>query len=85
MVQYGGVISVNVHQAKTRLSHYLSLVARGKRVVLCRRNIPIAEIRPLRGNRPRRAIGLCQTRFEVPESFFEPLPQKIIAAFKNPR
>lgn len=36
---------VNVHEAKARLSEFL---ASGERVVICNRNVPVAELRPLR-------------------------------------
>lgn len=85
LVQYRNMVMVNVHQAKTQFSRYLALVARGKRVVLCKRNVPIAEICKLKETRPKRAIGLCKTKFEIPDSFFEPLPDKILARFNNPR
>ena len=78
------MISVNVHQAKTQLSRYLDLVNKGEKVVLCKRNVPIAEIRKLRAPKPKMAIGLCKTKFELPESFFEPLPEAILSRFRNP-
>ena len=41
------MLKVNVAEAKKRLSRYLERVEQGETVVLCRRNVPIAEIRPL--------------------------------------
>jgi len=42
------MISVNTHEAKTKLSSLLSEVEkRGEIVVICRNGKPIAEIRPL--------------------------------------
>lgn len=40
------MLRVNVHEAKTHLSKYLSLLAKGETILLCKRNVPIAEIRP---------------------------------------
>lgn len=40
------MIRLNIHEAKTHLSRYLPEIERGETVVLCRRNVPIAEIRP---------------------------------------
>ena len=31
-----------------------------------------------------RAIGLCTEKFEIPESFFEPLPDELVQGFSNP-
>jgi antitoxin (DNA-binding transcriptional repressor) of toxin-antitoxin stability system len=50
--------------------------------VLCKRNTPIAEIRPLPQPRTRkRPIGLAAGEFAIPASFFEPLPADMVAAF----
>lgn len=42
------MIKVNIHEAKTHLSRYLERLSEGERIVLCKRNVPIAEIRPLK-------------------------------------
>ncbi len=76
------MIKVNIHEAKTHLSHYLDEVEAGERVLLCRRNRPVAELRPLaapaEGPRP---IGLAKGVFTVPASFFEELPEETLALF----
>jgi antitoxin (DNA-binding transcriptional repressor) of toxin-antitoxin stability system len=41
------MIKLNVHEAKTHISRYLERLAGGETILLCKRNIPIAEIRPL--------------------------------------
>jgi len=68
------MIRINIHDAKTNLSRYLPELERGEIIVLCKRNIPIAEIRPipkpLQGERP---IGLMAGQIHVPPSFFDPL------------
>jgi len=76
------MIRVNLHEAKTHLSRLVDRhVARGETIVLCRRNVPVAEIRPLpRRRSTRRPIGLARGTFEVPPSFFEPLPAELEAA-----
>jgi antitoxin (DNA-binding transcriptional repressor) of toxin-antitoxin stability system len=76
------MIKLNVHEAKTHLSRYLERLERGETIVLCKRNIPIAEIRPLpRRRKTRRPVGLAKGKFTVPASFFEPLPPQLIDAF----
>lgn len=78
------MIKLNIHQAKTHLSRYLARLKAGETLVICKRNTPIAEVRalpqPARGKRP---IGLAKGKVEVPPSFFEPLPDEIIAAFEG--
>lgn len=77
------MIKVNVAEAKAHLSRYLESVERGETVVLCRRNVPIAEIRglPRRGLEPR-PVGIDRG-MTVPAAFFEPLPDDVLAAFEG--
>jgi len=76
------MIRINIHEAKTHLSRYLARLAKGESIILCNRNIPIAEIRPLRAPRKlKRPIGLAKGQFVVPPQFFEPLPEEDVRAF----
>ena len=76
------MIRLNIHEAKTHLSRYLERLARGETILLCKRNIPIAEIRPLPPHRKaKRPIGLAKGKLKVPPDFFEPLPADLINAF----
>lgn len=78
------MIKLNIHEAKTHLSRYLGRLARGEVIVLCKRNVPIAEIRPLRSVRTEpRPVGLAKGLFAVPASFFEPLPDELLGAFEG--
>jgi antitoxin (DNA-binding transcriptional repressor) of toxin-antitoxin stability system len=75
---------LNIHEAKTQLSRYLALLEKGESLLLGRRNVPIAEIRPLPPQqKEKRPIGLAKGEFEVPPEFFEPLPDDILAAFEG--
>jgi prevent-host-death family protein len=76
------MIKVNIHQAKTHLSEYLEKVVAGETIILCKRNEPIAEIRPIpKPVKAKRVIGLYKGKFTVPDEFFEPLPDEILAYF----
>jgi antitoxin (DNA-binding transcriptional repressor) of toxin-antitoxin stability system len=77
---------INIHeakaQAKAQLSKHLRKLERGERLLLCRRNVPIAEIRALPAKRDvPRSIGLAKGLFVVPASFLDPLPDELLAAF----
>lgn len=72
-----------MYQAKAHLSALVDRVAEGETVLICRRNVPVAELRPVpKPRRTRRPIGLA-AGFTVPTSFFEPLPQDVVAAFEG--
>jgi antitoxin (DNA-binding transcriptional repressor) of toxin-antitoxin stability system len=63
-------VMVNINEAKTHLSEYARRVKRGGRVILCDRNKPFAEIRPLRLTKEgRRPFGLARGVIEVPPDF----------------
>jgi len=76
------MLKVNIADAKTHLSRYLDLVAKGETVVVCRRNVPIAEIRPVpRASVDERPVGIDRG-MTIPPSFFEPLPDYVLDAFE---
>ena len=78
------MIRLNIHEAKTHLSRYLDELAKGEIIILCKRNIPIAEIRPIHPQRKdQRPLGLARGEFKVTPAFFEPLPDDMLAAFNG--
>lgn len=63
-------VMININEAKAHLSEYARRVKGGERIILCDRNKPFAEIRPLRlSPEGRRPFGLARGRIDVPESF----------------
>jgi prevent-host-death family protein len=78
------MIKLNIHEAKTHLSKYLSRLEHGEKIILCKRNVPIAEIVPIpkAGNSPR-PIGLAKGEFSISKDFFTPLPDEIQNAFEG--
>jgi prevent-host-death family protein len=77
------MIMVNIHEAKAKLSEFVDAVERGERVVICKRNHPVAELRPVEQKRttPRplgRAKGIV-----IPPSFFDPMPDDFLDAFES--
>ena len=83
LTYYMTMIRINVAEAKARLSHYLETVEGEETIVVCRRNVPIAEIRPL-PQQPRelRPVGIDRGMI-VPASFFEPLSPDLLDAFEG--
>ena len=81
------MLNVNIADAKAHLSEYLAAVERGETVVLCRRNVPVAELRPVAkpAERKPRPIGMGPggAEYELPDSFWEPLPDDLLAAFNG--
>jgi prevent-host-death family protein len=76
------MIVINIHEAKAKLSEFLEAAARGERVLICKRNRPVAELRAVESVRTEsRPFGGAAGRFTVPDSFFEPLPDDELDAF----
>lgn len=80
------MIKLNIHEAKTHLSEHLERLESGAEqvVVICRRNVPIAELRAIpRRPKTRRSLFKRDPRFEFPDSFFEPLPEHVLDGFEG--
>jgi prevent-host-death family protein len=78
------MIVVNIHEVKAKLSEYLDAVERGERVMICRRNQPVAELRAVEKKRTKpRPIGLGKHTVTIPPSFFEPMPDEWLDEFYN--
>lgn len=74
-----------MHDAKTHLSRYVARLRDGDTIVLCRRNVPVAEIRPLASGRGEIATpGRWKGLITIPPEFFQPLPDDLLDAFDGP-
>lgn len=74
---------VNIHSAKTHLSRYLAELKPGDSLVLCNRNQPVAELRPLSRKLRKPRVGVAKGDFTVPDRFFEPLPADVLRTFRG--
>ncbi len=77
------MIMVNIHEAKAHLSEYLNRLDTEEEIVLCKRNIPVAVIKALPPSRKERVIGLEKGLLTVPDAFFEPLPDDLLALYSG--
>jgi antitoxin (DNA-binding transcriptional repressor) of toxin-antitoxin stability system len=66
--------SINIQHAKTHLSRYAKRAKAGETIILCERNKPIAEIRPIPLRKRKVRLGVFRGSFTVPEEFNDPLP-----------
>jgi prevent-host-death family protein len=70
---------VNLHEAKIGLSAYVKRVQQGETVIICNRNVPVAELksvesREITERKHERVLGFASGEFTIPELFFDPLP-----------
>ena len=78
----------NMHQAKTQFSRLVDDAAAGKEVVIARAGKPIAKLVPISGEaagkKPPRKLGLLAGTKQIPEDFYDPLPDSMLAEFETP-
>lgn len=71
---------VNIHEAKTHFSKLLERVALGEEIIIARSGEPIAKLSPLTQTKTRTPGGA--EGLNVPESFFEALPEDVLKHFE---
>ena len=77
-------MKVNIHDAKTHFSTYIAkLQAGGEPIIICNRNEPVAELRAIPKQKRVPELGFAKGQFEIPDSFFDPLPDDILRAFNG--
>lgn len=77
------MIRINIAEAKANLSRYVASVEDGETILICRRNMPVAEIRPVtRPPTEPRPVGIDRG-MKLPSSFFEPLPDDLLDTFEG--
>ena len=67
--------TVTVHAAKTHLSRLIEQALRGEEVIIARGDKPVRLV-PIDAPKPRRIPGTLKGQIEVPDSFFDPLPEE---------
>ncbi len=75
--------TVNIYDAKTRLSQLVDTAAGGQDVVVARNGKPLVRITRLQAAKPAITLGLLKGRLVVPEDFDAPLPAEVLAGFEG--
>lgn len=80
-------VEYNIFEAKAQLSQLVNRVAEGDVVTISRRNVPVAELHPIPSPRAEpRPLGVGRELYgdwELPDSFFDPLPDWMQDAFEG--
>lgn len=77
--------TIGVDEARANLSKLVERVLAGEEVVITRRGKPVVRLVPAEKTRPPRRSDRLKSKYEVPASLFEPLPEDIIEAFYESR
>ena len=87
MTYYEIMTNININEIKAHFSSCLARVGSGETIIVCKRNVPIAEIKPIAATPSnKRPVGLAGKEypdFQIGGDFFEPLPDDIVAAFNG--
>ena len=80
-------ISLNINEIKTRFSSFLAKVSKGETVIVCKGNVPIAEIKPITSlpnkKRPLGLAGKEYPHFKINDTFFWSSPGRHCFCFNN--
>jgi prevent-host-death family protein len=72
--------TINIYEAKTRLSQLVDKAAAGEDVVVCRNGKPLVRMTRLSKGAPVR-FGVLQGKLKIAEDFDAPLPPEVLASF----
>lgn len=75
--------SVNLNEAKNRLSELVDHAAAGHEVVVCRHGRPVARLTALAEARPKVCFGVLKRKVRVSEDFDAPLPPDVLEGFER--
>jgi prevent-host-death family protein len=70
-------MEVNIHHAKTHLSHLLQRGAMGEEVIIAKAGKPVARLVAIKPARRKFRLGSAKGVFVVPDDFNDPLPKEI--------
>jgi prevent-host-death family protein len=69
-------MTVNIAEFRDRFSELLALVEQGAEVIVCRRNVPLARVEPIRKPVPRKAqqgvVGCMKGTVKIHGDLTEP-------------
>lgn len=75
--------SVNIYEAKNRLSELVDHAAAGHEVVVCRHGRPVARLTALAEARPKVRFGVLKRKVRISEDFDAPLPPDVLEGFER--
>ena len=75
--------TVNIYEAKTRLSQLVDKAASGEDVVVCRNGKPLVRITRLSEPKRRIRFGVLKGKVSIGADFDAPLPDEVLAGFEG--
>jgi prevent-host-death family protein len=75
--------TVNIYEAKTKLSKLVDLASTGTDVVIARAGKPVARLTSLKEEKRPLTYGLLEGEGWIADDFNDPLPDDILAGFEG--
>jgi prevent-host-death family protein len=77
------VQTVNIYEAKSKLSKLVDLASSGTDVVIARAGKPVARLTALKAEKRPLVYGLLEGEGWIADDFNDPLPDDILAGFEG--
>ncbi|MDZ4841753.1 MAG: type II toxin-antitoxin system prevent-host-death family antitoxin [Hyphomicrobium aestuarii] len=74
---------ITIHAAKTNLSKLIARAQAGEEIVIVNGKTPVARLTAVEAVKVERRYGAYKAEFELPDSFFDPLPEEELAAWEG--
>ena len=75
------IMMVNIHEAKSKLSELLALLQKGQKIYICKRNIPLAELKAVDDTtKEKRMLGGAEGEVDMTH-FFDPMSPEALEAW----
>jgi prevent-host-death family protein len=75
--------TVNIYEAKSKLSQLVARAAAGEDVIIGRSGKPVARLTQIEEKKRVIRFGLLKGKIKIAKDFDEPLPDEIMAAFQG--
>ncbi len=76
------MLTVNTHEAKTRLSALLARVSCGEEIVIAKSGKPVAKLVPIQSRADKRKPGIDRGKAWISDDFDAPLPEDLQRYFE---
>jgi prevent-host-death family protein len=76
-------ITVNIYEAKTRLSQLVDMASRGEDVVIARAGKPVALLTTIQSMKLPILFGALEGQGWIADDFDAPLPDEMLAEFEG--
>ena len=73
--------TVNLHAAKTHLSHLVDEAAAGQEVVIAKSDKPMVRLVPVSRKPRRRGFGTLRGKMRIGDDFDAPLPDDVLRVY----